>query len=212
MVLGWGARQRGSANAEVEHVLPTRVLGKFLEAMGLRFAPVLIDLGAVVGSNVTFLGERLGCKLTVEDLFADIERLARESESDLTATLVKRFQQEDATVDGILCWDLFDYLDKASAAALGRELARILRPGGALMGFFATMKVEGQTQYTRFAIKDDKTLAHRPYAGSRPKQPILTNRDIALLFPGLKVSDSFLLLSHTREVLFRKELSAHRNP
>jgi hypothetical protein len=205
MVLGWGTRQRGGVSSEVEHVLPTRVLGKFLEAMSLRYSPVLIDLGAVVGSNVTFLGERLGCKLTVEDFFTDLERLARENKlAELESTVVKRFPQEDASVDGVLCWDLFDYLDKASAQALGRELVRILRPGGALMAFFAATKTEGPPQFTRFVIKDEKTLAHRPYTASRGKQPQLTNRDISLLFPGLKVSDSFLLLSHTREMLFRK--------
>lgn len=204
-MLGWGTRQRGGVSNEVEHVLPTRVLGKFLEAMALRPAPVLIDLGSVVGSNVTFLGERLGCRLTVEDVFSDIERLAKENKlHDLEGAILKRFPQEDATVDGVLCWDLFDYLDKPSAVALGRELVRILRPGGALMAFFAATKSEGASQFTRFVVKDEKTLAHRPYASSRAKQPVLSNRDISLMFPGLKVSESFLLLSHTREMLFRK--------
>lgn len=204
-MLGWGTRQRGGVSSEVEHVLPTRVLAKFLEAMALRPSPVLIDLGAVVGSNVTFLGERLGCRLTVEDFFSDIERLSKENKLDeLHSAVIKRFPQEDASVDGVLCWDLFDYLDKASALAMGKELVRILRPGGALMAFFAATKADGPSQFTRFVVKDDKTLAHRPYASSRPKQPVLTNRDISLLFPGLKVSESFLLLSHTREMLFRK--------
>jgi hypothetical protein len=204
-LLGWGARQRGGASAEVEHVLPTKALGRFLEVMALRPAPVLIDLGAVVGSNVTFLGERLGCRLTVEDLFADVERFARDGKiNDLAAFFTQRFPQENASVDGILCWDLFDYLEKPASKTLGAQLARILRPGGALMGFFSAVRAEGEAQYTRFVIKDDKTLAHRPYAGSRTKRQVLTNRDIALLFPDLKVNDSFLLLSHTREILFRK--------
>jgi hypothetical protein len=204
-VLGWGVRQRGAAGGETENVLPTKVLGRFLGTMGLRSAPVLIDLGAVVGSNVTFLGERLGCRLTVEDLFGDLERAAREGKAgELPALLARRFPQEDGSVDGILCWDLFDYLDKPAASALAEQLARILRPGGAIMAFFAAMRVEGDPQYTRFVIKDETTLAHRPYAAARGKQAVKTNRDIALLFPTLKVSDSFLLLSHTREVLFRK--------
>jgi hypothetical protein len=204
-VLGWGARQRSGAGAEVEHVLPTKALGRFLEAMALRDGPVLIDLGAVVGTNVTFLGDRLGCRLTVEDVFTDVERTAREgTEGDLPLLFQERFPQPEASVDGILCWDLFDYLEKPAAKTLGEQLTRILRPGGALLAFFAATKTDGEPQYTRFVIKDDKTLAHRPYAATRRKQGVLTNRDIALLFPALKVSDSFLLLSHTREVLFRK--------
>lgn len=204
-MLGWGSRQRGGASGEAEREVPTKALARFLAAVALRQAPVLIDLGAVVGSNVTFLGERLGCKLLVEDVFADLERFAREDRvAELPAFLARRFPQPDASVDGILCWDLFDFLDKPAAQAVGRELARVLRPGGALMAFFAATRREGEPHYTRFVVKDEQTLVHRPYAATRPMQPPLTNRDVALLFPGLKVSDSFLLLSHIREVLLRK--------
>lgn len=204
-MLGWGARQRGVDGDEAERVLPTRVLGRFLQAISLRTAPVLIDLGAVVGSNVTFLGEQLGCKLLVEDIFADIERFAQDGRTaDLPAFFGERFKQSDGSVDGILCWNVFDFLEKPAARALGAQLSRILAPGGALMGFFAATPDAGRTHYTRFVIKDDKTLAHRPFGQAQAPQGVLSNRDVALLFPDLKVSDSFLLLSHTREILFRK--------
>ena len=36
--------------------------------------PLLVDLGPVVGSNVTFFGEQLGCRLRVEDIAKDIDR------------------------------------------------------------------------------------------------------------------------------------------
>jgi Methyltransferase domain len=191
----------------VEHPLPTKVVGRFLDVMAARNAPVLIDLGAVVGTNVTFLGERLGCKLTVEDVYADIERFASEGKTgELASFFSGRFPRPDASIDGVLCWDAFDYLDKSAATSLGAQLARLLKPGGALVAFFATTKPQPQSErrYTRFVIKDDKTLAHRTYGATQGKQHIFTNRDIELMFAGLKVSDSFLLLSKTREVLLRK--------
>ena len=39
-----------------------------------REAPVLLDLGPVIGGNVSFFGERLGCKIVVEDIAKDIDR------------------------------------------------------------------------------------------------------------------------------------------
>src|SRR4029450_4610017 len=66
---------------DVEHppsaddpVFATKALRKFLSCLTSRESPVLVDLGPVVGSNVSFFGEQLGCKIFVEDLFADLDR------------------------------------------------------------------------------------------------------------------------------------------
>src|SRR5262245_65420258 len=99
----------------------------------MRPEPRLLDLGPVVGTNVMFFGEQLGCKILVEDVFKDIDRHVREGKvADLPAFFAKRFPQEDGSVDGILCWDVFDYLDKAAAAPLAQQLVRVLRPDGLL--------------------------------------------------------------------------------
>src|SRR5262245_12498999 len=99
--------------------VPSKALSRFLASLSARDQPLLLDLGPVVGHNVTFFGEQLGCKIFVEDICADIERHAREGTLDaLPAFLSKRFPQADNTFDGILGWDVFDYLDKPSAQAL----------------------------------------------------------------------------------------------
>ncbi len=185
-------------------VFATKALKKFLAMLTSRGTPVLLDLGPVVGSNVSFFGEQLGCKIFVEDLFADVDRHVRENKLEaLPSFFQKRFQQTAGTVDGILCWDLIDYLDKGSAQALANELTRILRPDGALLAFFGTAQPR-DAHYTKFIIVDDVNLRHRPYSAARGRQAILLNRDIIRLFSGLRVSDSFLLQNNLREILFRK--------
>ncbi len=185
-------------------VFATKALRKFLTTLTSRELPVLLDLGPVVGSNVSFFGEQLGCKIFVEDIFADLDRHVRSGRLDALAAFLKgRFPQGDGTVDGILCWDLIDYLDKPSAQALADELTRVLRPEGALLGFFGTAQPRA-TRYTKFIIVDEVNLKHRPYQAARGRQAILLNRDIIRLFAGLRVSDSFLLLNNLREILFRK--------
>ena len=88
---------------------------------------------------MSFFGEQLGCKIFVEDIFADLDRHIREGKLEaLPEFLDKRFPQSDGEVDGILCWDLIDYLDRGAAQALADQLTRVLRPEGALLGFFGT--------------------------------------------------------------------------
>lgn len=195
--------QNLSASAD-DPVFATKALRKFLTSLTSRALPVLIDLGPVVGSNVSFFGEQIGCKIFVEDIFAALDRHLREGKIDALASFLKgRFPQADGTVDGILCWDVIDYLDKPSAQALANELTRVLRPEGALLGFFGTAQAR-ETRYTKYIIVDEVNLRHRSYPAARGRQAILLNRDIIRLFAGLRVSDSFLLHNNLREILFRK--------
>ena len=187
-----------------EPVFATKALRKFLTTLTSRESPVLLDLGPVVGGNVTFFGEQLGCKIFVEDIFADLDRHVRAGTLEAFPDfLKKRFPQADGSVDGILCWDLIDYMDRAAAQALANELTRVLRPDGALLGFFGTAQAR-EPRYTKYVIVDEVNLKHRPYPAARGRQAILLNRDIIRLFHGLRVSDSLLLQNNLREILFRK--------
>ena len=187
-----------------EAVFATKALRKFLTSLTSHASPVLLDLGPVVGSNVSFFGEQLGCKIFVEDICADLDRHVREGKLDRLADFLEgRFPQATGSVDGVLCWDLIDYLDKPSAQVLAHELTRVLRPEGALLGFFGTAQPRDM-RYTKYIIVDEVNLKHRSYPAARGRQAILLNRDIIRLFSGLRVSDSFLLQNNLREILFRK--------
>jgi len=188
----------------IDPLFATKALRKFLTCLTSRESPVLLDLGPVVGGNVSFFGEQLGCKIFVEDIFADVDRHIRGDKIDKLPDFLKgRFPQADGTVDGILCWDMMDYLDRASAHELANQLTRVLRPEGALLGFFGTAQ-QRDTRYTKYIIADEVNLRYRSYPAARGRQTVLVNRDIIRLFPGLRVSDSFLLQNNLREILFRK--------
>jgi hypothetical protein len=198
----------GSGDAPVH---PTKALARFLTALSARDQALLLDLGPVVGSNVTFFGEEVGCKIHVEDIFKDIDRHAKEEKLDaLPEFFARRFQQESNSADGILCWDVFDYLDKAAAEPLARELVRVLKPDGMLLAFFSTADPRSAVQpsYTRHVVVDRNSLQHRPYPAARGKQKPLLNRDIQRMFEPLRISDQFLLKTNMREVLFRKTADA----
>ena len=198
----------GAANAPVHS---TKVLAKFIAGLTGRSSPVLLDLGSVTGSNVTFFGERLGCKIIVEDLSKDIDKAVKEKTlAELPAHFGRRFSQEDASVDGVLCWDLFDYLDKHAAAALAKQIVRILKPDGVVLAFFNTLepKEPNPAVYMKHVVVDAAHLQYRPYPAARGKQRPFQNRDIQRMFEPLRITEQFLLKSQQREVLFRKVAEA----
>jgi len=194
---------------------PTKILSRFVAALNSRDQPVLLDLGPVVGANVSFFGEQLGCKIIVEDVAKDIDRHVREGKlEDLPAALSKRFPQESESIDGILCWDVFDYLEKKSARSLAEQLTRVLRPDGVLLAFFSTAQPQPgmRPEYTRHVVVDPSTLQHRAYPAARGRQRPLPNRDIQLMFEPLRITEQFLLKTNLREVLFRKKPAAAGAP
>ncbi len=188
-----------------ELAYPTKALPKFLANMAAKPAPALLDLGPVVGGNVSFFGEELGCRIRVEDVMADIERHTAGGTLDQLPDFFRtRFKSEPGTVDGILCWDVFDYLERAAAASLALALTRLLGAEGSLLGFFSTATDPGRAHYTKYLVVDQGNLRYRTYAGTRVRQRSLQNRDIIKLFESLRVSDSFLMKTNMREIVFRK--------
>ena len=196
------------ADASVTHVTevsyPTQALQKFLRCLHGADNPLILDLGPVVGSNVTFFGEQLGCRIRVEDVAGDIDKHLKEGKLEqLPEFFTGRFTQEPGSVDGILCWDILDYLDRPAAQALATALCRLLKPEGCLLGLFSTADTPGQV-YTKYVVVDESTLRYRTYPGLRQRQRSLLNGDIIKLFKDLRVTDSFLMKSKLREMLFRK--------
>lgn len=205
-LFGWARGDAGSSDNERASgpVVGTKALGKFVRALAGRDTPSLLDLGPVVGPNVAFFGEQLGCRLQVEDVYADIERVAASDGYDtLPELFATRFTAGPDLFDGILCWDLFDYLDKPSAQALAAALVPRLRPGGVLMAFFQTTANTAQS-FTKFVIVDETHLQNRTMPSAAARRTVFQNRDIERLFTGLSVTDSFLMLNRTREMLLRK--------
>jgi hypothetical protein len=192
------------APASPDIVATSKVFPRFLAALSQQPAPVLLDLGPVVGPNIGFFGDRLSCKIYVEDLVSDIEAHARRGERDRLAQFFGgRLTQGDESVDGVLCWDVFDFLDKAAGLVLARKLAKLVRKGGALYGSFGTTAVD-LTNYSRVTVESEDKLRARPFPASPVRRHVLLTRDIIKMFDGLTVAESVLLKTSTRETLFRK--------
>lgn len=213
MIFKWGTRPaaepgRAEGRNDESHdvVSASKVLPRFLAAVGRQPAPVLLDLGPVVGSNVEMFGERLACKLLVQDLYGELGPPTGdvpEERARLSDGLHRRLPVAADSVDGILCWDLFDYLDSATAQALAAALVRVLKPGGVVHAFFAAAPVETDF-FTRFVVEAEDRIRHRTSPAFRQRRHVRQPGDIARMFAGLQVSENVLLKASSRETLLRK--------
>ena len=191
-------------------VHPSRALRPFLDAIRNIGAPVIVDLGPVIGSNVNFLGEQLSCKIHVEDLYGDIDRLTRAGQEDgLAAFLSSRLPYEPGSVDGVLAWDLFDYLQNAEAEALARRLVTSLKPGGFVMALFSTVLTD-DLSFRKYVIVDSDHLRHRRKPSVRRAKRVWLGRDVARLLAPIEVAESHLLTHHQRETLLRQPLAGRK--
>jgi hypothetical protein len=197
---------RAVAAVSADTVYTSKTLARFLDLLFARPAAEVVDLGPVIGSNITFLGERVGCKIHVEDLFSDIDRHVQHDKVDqLPEFLGGRFSVPASSIDAVLGWDIFDYLAPMAATALAGELMRILRPGGVFLGFFGA-RASDDPRYTKYFIEDEAHLRYRYYPSACTRRWILQNRDINIMFAGLEICETVLLKSGVREILFRKRI------
>ena len=218
---GWLSRVGASLTGAGEDIQPagpgadaahlSKALPRFFAAMQTRPAPVLLDLGPVIGGNVTLLGESLGCKVYIENVFGDPSRAAadRRQREDCSSLGIE-LRHPDDSIDGVLCWDVFEHLSQAAAAKLVLNLVRILKPGGVGMAIFSTERPP-HPQFVTYSMIDKQHLRHRVTPAAVPQPRVWTSRDVQLLLTSFAADESYLLTHRQRETLFHKPaLSGHR--
>ncbi|MDO8835007.1 MAG: class I SAM-dependent methyltransferase, partial [Vicinamibacterales bacterium] len=101
----------------------TRALRRFVEALRPIENPAILDLGPACGPTVSFLGHELGCRIVVADLYAELDRAIREGGVATARTVIAEdFGQAPGSADGVLCWDLIDYVSRDDAEWLGASV------------------------------------------------------------------------------------------
>ena len=110
-------------------------------------------------------------------------------------------------VHGVLCWDVFDCLDRTTARALAACLRGLLRPKGVLHGLFGTTRPATSISAPSSSCRSDTSVKCRREPAARLRRYALQTGEITRLFEGLSTIESVLLQNHTREVLFRKAVT-----
>ncbi|MGH9472104.1 MAG: SAM-dependent methyltransferase [Terriglobales bacterium] len=197
---------RAQAPALVRHSNGLREFAATLRgAEGLS----VLDLGHTSNANLSFLSD-LGHRSRHEDLLLACAeaKYKVKTESDGLQFDVERFLAANltygtGTLDGVLLWDLPDYLEEPLVRPLVHRLAEALRPGGTVLAYFHTRDAGPGAPFYRYNIKDGENLELRP-GESRQLLRIFNNRNIENLFGGFRSLKFFLARDNLREVLVVK--------
>jgi SAM-dependent methyltransferase len=126
--------------------------------------------------------------------------------------LQTRFGYDDASFDGIVAWDLFNYYDAESGRAMAADIARILKPGGLVFAYFHARTLGVPPGPGRYRIVDEARIESEPFAGKPMPHHVFQNRDIEKIFTGMRIAELYFLKSGVREMLLEKRAGAAPAP
>lgn len=168
----------------------------------------LLDFGGASQANVTFI-TNLGHRIYTEDVLRSIDDVfGSDPDMQSNPVSVEMFLDQvldfpDEHFDGVLVWDVLQFLSPAAAQATVDRLRRILRPHAYLLAFFnANEKAPAVPEY-HYRISDSKTLV-LTQRGIRPPVQFFNNRNIERLFQKYHSIKFFLTRNSLREVIVRR--------
>jgi len=176
----------------------------------------LLDLGPAWQNTISFFIER-NFKVYTEDLLAawrdalgaeeermrsapkgaEVQRITPAARAE--AFLKENLRYEAESFDGILAWDIFDYLEPQAASKTVERLSDILRTGGVVLAVFHVRRPE---KFHRYRVYDKQSVELIPAPQLLPHVRIFQNREILNLFERFQSSRTFVGRDQIREGLF----------
>ena len=199
-----------TASRPANPIFPTKVFREFLEILSRKDRPVILDVGALIGSNVEYFFN-LGMKVHVEDLVGAYQNhrywnlVEGQRLFDEPRFLQENLDYTEGIFDGVIIWDLLNFIEPKFAKSLVQRITLTTRPGGCILAFVHTQNPSGLTPIRKYRLIDDCSLEYIPSGVTLEFKKTYQTRDITQLFvdyPGMK----FHLLKHNiLEVFLKKD-------
>src|SRR5215813_4787502 len=166
----------------------------------------ILDLGGANQQNVSFitgLGHRLYSESFLQilnDTFGADDTTDQSNPGRIEYFLKQTLDYEDGYFDGVLVWDVLEYLSPALLNAVVERLHKIVRAKSYMLAFFhADAKLDVVPHYT-FRIQQVKSLEVTQRGLHRPAQ-LHNNRSVEKLFSKYESVKFFLTKEQLREVI-----------
>jgi 2-polyprenyl-3-methyl-5-hydroxy-6-metoxy-1,4-benzoquinol methylase len=179
----------------------SRMVERFLWFLAKCEKPQMLDLGPVIGKNISFFLNRVA-RLAVCDM---MRRLGQEGRQKPTVeAILPFFDHADSTFDCINLWDIPDHLDSQVLANVVERSSALLKPNGLLMMIASNSSLLQPFLHYLVTVEEcnvtlEKVATHTvPYFHR-------SNRDIQIAFKPLEQYSSFVCMNGIREFLFRRQ-------
>lgn len=198
-----------SAPGEVVDARQSRGLDQFFGSFRDQTGLSILDLGGACQENVNFITS-LGHRFYSEDFLRIFEQTFGEDPADQSNAgridyfLRQSLEYPDEQFDGVLAWDVLEYMEPALLSATADRLLRVLKPQGYLLAFFRAEDREKSAPCYTFRIQDVKTLQVSQSGGRAVSKQLFNNRSLEKLFHKFQSVKFFLTRDRLREVIVRK--------
>jgi len=194
----------GKATVETR---PSRGLEEFFTYIRDQSGLTILDLGGATQKNVSFITE-LGHRLYSEDFLAILHETFAADETDqsnpgrIEYFLKQALDYPEGQFDGVLVWDVLEYLNPALLNAVVERLHKVVKPKSYMLAFFhSDEKLQGVPSYT-FRIAQVNSLEISQQGMRKPAQ-LFNNRSLEKMFGRFESVKFFLTRERLREVIIK---------
>ena len=188
---------------------PSRGLEQFFAYLRDQAGLSVLDLAGASQQNINFitnLGHRLYSEdfvRTLDDVFGGADAGDQANQGRIDQFLRQTLNFENEQFDGVLVWDVLQYMTPALLAATLDRLRTIVRPHAYLLAYFHADEKAQQVPFYSFRIKDSQNLILAQRGTRKPAQ-IFNNRSLEKLFQKFESVKFFLTKEQLREVIVRR--------
>jgi hypothetical protein len=191
---------------EVVSTRPSRGLEQFFTYLRGQAGLSILDLAGASQENINFI-TNLGHKLYSEDFVRSLDDIFG-GEDQSNASRIDQFLRhtlnfENERFDGVLVWDVLQYMTPTLLTATLERLRTIVRPQSYLLTYFHSDEKAQQVPFYSFRIKDQQHLLLAQRGMRKPAQ-IFNNRSLEKLFQHFESVKFFLTREQLREVIVRR--------
>ena len=177
----------GLLDKEVAISRQSRALEQFFTYINDQVGLSILDLAGVTQENISFVTD-LGHKVytqdflrSLDDTFGPDEIQEQANAGGIEYFLAQNLDFPENTFDGVLVWDVMQYLSPALLHATVQRLHSIVRPRSYLLAFFNADEKAAYAPKTTFRIRN-KTTLDLVQKGQRKQAQTFNNRSLEKLF------------------------------